>query len=187
MKPNYLMMKRLGFIIVILLTSIFSSPAQKTLHDFKATTLEGEPFDFAQLKGKKVLIVNTASKCSFTPQYKELEKLYTTYTNKNFIIIGFPSNDFGKQEPGTAKEIREFCTVNFGITFPLMEKVHVKGKEIHPIYQWLTNKQENGKEDVPVIWNFQKFMINEEGHWIDFLPPGKNPDSPKLIQWIEGQ
>jgi glutathione peroxidase len=143
------------FIAIILAMTVYPQ-AQKTFHEFKVNTLEGEEYDLADLKGKKVLIVNTASKCGFTPQYEGLQKLYEKYGGDNFTIIGFPANDFLKQEPGTNEEIREFCSKNYGVTFPMMEKISVKGKTMHPLYQWLTQKDLNGLKNSSVSWNFHK-------------------------------
>lgn len=175
-----------GLILVALLTAYVSlSHSQpKSLHDFTVKTLEGEDFPLSTLRGKKVMVVNTASKCGLTPQYEALEKLYRKYGGEKFVIIGFPANNFLNQEPGSAATIREFCTQEFNITFPLMEKVSVKGKDIHPIYRWLTSKELNGVLDAPVSWNFQKFLIDEQGNLVDFLPPREKPDSPKVIAWI---
>ena len=159
--------------------------AQKTLHDFTVKTLEGEDFNLSELKGKKVLVVNTASKCGLTPQYKKLQELYEKYGGENFTIIGFPANNFANQEPGTNDEIKEFCTINYGVTFPMMEKISVKGDDIHPLYKWLTNRSENGVVDAPVSWNFQKFLIDENGKLMDYVPPKNSPDSKKIIEWIE--
>ncbi len=160
---------------------------QKTLYDFKASTLGGDPFDLKSLKGKKVLVVNTASKCGLTPQYATLQKLYDTYKDRNFVIIGFPANNFNSQEPGTNSEIKEFCTKNYGVTFPMMSKISVKGEDIDPLYKWLTSKALNGVVDAEVQWNFQKFMINEQGQLVDFASPRDKPDSEKIISWIEGK
>ena len=156
----------------------------KTFFDFKTTTLTGETYDLARLKGKKVLVVNTASKCGHTPQYKDLEELYKQYGGDKFVIIGFPSNDFLKQEPGTNAEISEFCTKNYGVTFPMMSKISVKGKKINPIYKWLTTKKENGVMDAKITWNFQKFMIDENGNLIDVVSPSESPKCDKIINWI---
>jgi glutathione peroxidase len=163
----------------------YTQAQKKTFFDFKTTTLEGEPYDLAQLKGKKVLVVNTASKCGHTPQYKELEELYKLYGGEKFVIIGFPSNDFLKQEPGTNADIKEFCTKNYGVTFPMMQKISVKGKKADPIYKWLTTKKENGVMDAPVKWNFQKFMIDENGKLIDVVAPGVSPFDDKIVKWIK--
>lgn len=157
-------MKRITVILAALFLGIIASGyAQKTLHDFKAETITGKNFDFSQLKGKKVLIVNTASKCGFTPQYEGLQELYKKYGGEEFTVIGFPANNFANQEPGTGKEIKEFCTTHYGVTFPMMSKISVKGVDMHPIYQWLTSKEKNGKMDSKVKWNFQKYLINENG------------------------
>jgi len=135
------------------------------------------------LKGKKVMVVNTASKCGYTPQYEDLEKLYEQYQQK-LVIIGFPANNFGNQEPGTALEIRQFCTENYNVTFPMMEKISVKGKDMHPLYQWLTSKEKNGVLDSEVKWNFQKYLIDEEGKLVDVLYSKEKPGSEKVIAWL---
>ena len=140
----------------------------------------------SSLKGKKVLIVNTASKCGLTPQYKQLEELNKLYGNSpRFVIIGFPANNFLSQEPGTNEEIKTFCTTNYGVTFPMMEKISVKGKDIHPLYKWLTSKLENGVMDAEVQWNFQKFLIDENGNLVDMVAPKESPMSEKIINWIK--
>ncbi|MDR1459818.1 MAG: glutathione peroxidase [Bacteroidales bacterium] len=159
---------------------------QKSFYDFTVKTIEGNDFSMAQLKGKKVMVVNVASQCGLTPQYKELQELYQRYENNNFVIIGFPANNFGKQEPGTNEEIKAFCTSNYGVTFPMMEKISVKGEDIAPLYQWLTVRSENGKEDVEVSWNFQKFLIDENGNWIKTINPRISPMDGSIISWIEG-
>jgi glutathione peroxidase len=152
-------------------------------YDFKVKTLEGGNFDFSTLKGKKVMIVNTASKCGNTPQYKDLEDLYEKYSD-NFVIIGFPANNFGSQEPGTAAEIRKFCTEHYGVTFPLMEKISVKGADMAPVYKWLTSKEKNGVMDSEVTWNFQKYLIDENGKLVDVINPKDKPNSDKILAWI---
>ncbi len=153
--------------------------------NFKVTTLTGEPFDLQQLKGKKVMIVNTASKCGLTPQYEKLEALYEKYKDQNFIIIGFPANNFMSQEPGTNKEIASFCKENYGVTFLMMSKVSVKGDDICPLYQFLTQKSKNGVADSKVAWNFQKFLIDENGYIAYSMPPKMQPDAQEIIDWIE--
>ena len=160
---------------------------KKTFYDFTATTIDGKPYPLSQLKGKKVLVVNTASKCGNTPQYADLEDLYKTYGGDKFIIIGFPENNFMNQEPGTNSEIKEFCTKNYGVTFPMMSKISVKGKDMDPIYQWLTTKAENGVMDAPVTWNFQKFMIDENGNLVGTVPPKEKPKCDKIVNWITGK
>jgi glutathione peroxidase len=159
--------------------------AQTKFYDFKVTDIDGKEFDMSSLKGKKVLIVNVASKCGLTPQYAKLQKLYEKYGDDNFVIIGFPANNFGSQEPGTNVEIKKFCTGNYDVTFPMMSKIDVVGDNKAPIYQWLTEKAKNGKMDAEVKWNFQKFMIDENGNLVDFAPPSEDPLSDKITQWIE--
>jgi glutathione peroxidase len=156
----------------------------KTLYDFEVKDISGNTFDLSTLKGKKVLVVNTASKCGNTPQYADLEKLYKEYKDKNFVIIGFPANDFMGQEPGTNEDIQNFCTVNYGVSFPMMSKISVKGKEMDPLYKWLTSKDLNGVKDSQVSWNFQKYMIDETGHLVDFVAPRDKPYSEKIITWL---
>ncbi len=170
---------------VIISVGGYSQPAG--FYDFRVKTLEGGDFDFASLKGKKVMIVNTASKCGLTPQYKELEALYEKYGGSSFVIIGFPANNFMNQEPGTASEIRTFCTEKYGVTFPMMEKISVKGSDIHPLYQWLTSKEKNGVMDSKVAWNFQKYLIDENGKLVNFFSPKELPSSEKIVSWIVGR
>ncbi len=172
--------------ILISLTLIFQIMAleAQSFYELKATDINGETFDFEQLKGKKVIIVNTASKCGFTPQYKDLEKLYQRYKDKNFIIIGFPANDFLKQEPGTDAEIKSFCSLNYGVSFPMMSKIHVKGKKKHPVYQWLTEKDRNKAFSSRVKWNFQKYFIDENGKLLEVFSPKTKPLSEKIVKLI---
>jgi glutathione peroxidase len=124
-----------------------------------------------EYKGKVVIIVNVASKCGLTPQYAELQEFYEQYKDKGVVILGFPANNFGAQEPGTNSEIKEFCTKNYGVTFPMFAKISVKGEDIHPLYQYLTQKSLNGVIDAPVQWNFQKFIINKEGKVVESIQP----------------
>jgi len=165
--------------------AVFAQPA-KSFYSFKTTTIDGKPFDLASLKGKKVLVVNTASECSNTPQYEKLQMLYDQYKANNFAVIGFPANNFGGQEPGTNKEIQDFCTGKYKVTFPMMGKISVKGKDIDQIYKWLTSKSENGVMDAGVTWNFQKFMIDENGQLVDMVAPGESPQCDKIVNWIKG-
>lgn len=159
----------------------------KTIYDFKVETITGETFDLSSLKGKKVLIVNTASKCGLTPQFEQLEALYQKYKDQNFVIIGFPTNDFMSQDPGSNEEIAEFCKLNYGVTFPMMAKIVVKGKEKHPLYQYLTEKSQNQIDDFDIEWNFQKFLINENGTIDKVISPRVLPDAKEIIDWIEGK
>lgn len=157
---------------------------QKNIYGFTVTDLDGVPFDFAALKGKKVMIVNTASQCGNTPQYKDLQTVYDKYKDQNFVVVGFPANNFGSQEPGSNEEIATFCEQNFGVTFPMMSKISVKGDDMHPVYQFLTQKSENGYLDSDVKWNFQKYLINEEGVLEKVIDPKTLPTNPEIIAWI---
>ena len=171
-------------LIVAMLSLSVQLRSQDSFYDFTVRDISGSEFPLSSLKGKKVLVVNTASKCGLTPQYEDLESLYRKYKETGFVIIGFPSNDFAGQEPGSNSEIATFCTEKFDVTFPMMEKISVKGEEIHPLYRWLTQKDENGLEDSKVAWNFQKYMINEEGALVGHVSPRKKPDSAEILSWI---
>ncbi|OFX19900.1 MAG: glutathione peroxidase [Bacteroidetes bacterium GWA2_31_9] len=156
----------------------------RNFYDFKVKSIDGEEFDFSQLKGKKVMIVNTASKCGFTPQYAQLEEVYKKYGGDKFVIIGFPANNFLHQESGTNSEIQDFCQKNYGVSFPMMEKISVKGKDIHPLYKWLTMKELNGVIDSNVKWNFQKYLIDENGSLVKSFSPSTTPNNEEIIKWI---
>lgn len=158
-----------------------------SIHQFKAKDIDGNEVDFSKFKGKKLLIVNTASECGFTPQYKDLEALYQKYKDKNFLIIAFPCNDFGGQEPGTAEQIKAFCQKNYGVSFLVMEKIKIKGSDAHPIYQWLTQKEKNGVMSSTVMWNFQKYLIDENGYLVNFYYSNTSPLSDKITKWIENR
>ncbi|MFN8242661.1 MAG: glutathione peroxidase [Ferruginibacter sp.] len=156
------------------------APAQqKSIYDFKVESLDGGTIDFAAFKGKKILVVNTASKCGYTPQYEELEKLYQTYKDR-LVVVGFPANNFLSQEPGTNAQIKEFCTKNYGVTFPMAAKISVKGDDTAPIYKWLCNKSENGVLDATIKWNFNKFLIDENGTILDWYPSKVTPMSTEI-------
>lgn len=172
-------MKNTLTILIIIVATMTINAQTKSLHDFTVKSIDGEDFDLSQFKGKKVLVVNTASKCGLTPQYEDLEKLYQMYGGDKFVIVGFPANNFLSQEPGTNEEIKEFCQLNYGVSFPMMSKISVKGKDIHPLYQWLTSTS-----DSKVSWNFQKYMIDEEGNLVDFASPKTKPMDEKIIAWI---
>lgn len=178
-------MKTFVLMMVSLLFAVSLEAQNKSFYDFAVKTIDGKEFSLSSLKGKKVLVVNVASKCGLTSQYAQLEKLYEKYKDKDFVIIGFPANNFMGQEPGSNEEIAQFCSLNYGVTFPMMAKISVKGKEIAPLYQWLTEKKLNGKEDASVQWNFQKFMIDENGNWVGFASPKESPFSEKIVTWIE--
>ena len=164
-----------------------NSMERASIYQFKVQDLEGNEFDFNTLKGKKIMVVNTASKCGLTPQYKDLQELYEQFKSDNFIIVGFPANDFMSQEPGTNEEIATFCERNYGVTFPMMNKITVKGKEMHPVYQFLTQKAKNGVADSEVEWNFQKYLLNEKGQLDMIISPRTLPTDEKIINWIEGK
>ena len=161
-----------------------STMEKQTIYQFKVKDLAGNEFDFAKLKGKKILIVNTASKCGLTPQYKDLEAVYEQYKGKNFVIVGFPANNFAKQEPGTNEEISTFCQRNYGVTFPMMSKVSVKGVDMDPVYKFLTQKSKNGLKDNEVEWNFQKYLINEKGELEKVIAPNILPTDETVVSWI---
>ncbi|MFD1316055.1 glutathione peroxidase [Namhaeicola litoreus] len=157
---------------------------QQSIYDFKVTDLYGKEFDFSSLKGKKVMIVNTASECGLTPQYENLQSLYEQNKNNNFVIVGFPANNFGGQEPGSNAEIAEFCKMNYGVSFPMMSKISVKGEDMHPIYTYLTQKSKNGLEDSEVAWNFQKYLIDENGKLVRVVSPKTLPTDETIVAWI---
>jgi len=173
------------YFITGLMILAMTTYAQTSLHDFTVKDINGEDFPLSQFKGKKVLVVNTASKCGLTPQYEGLQKLYEEYGGDDFVIVGFPANNFAKQEPGTNDEIASFCEVNYGVTFPMMSKISVKGKDKHELYKWLTTKKLNGKENSRVTWNFQKYMIDEDGQLVGHFKPRKKPENKDLVSWIK--
>ena len=158
---------------------------KETIYQYKVEDLSGKPFDFAPLKGKKVMIVNTASKCGLTPQYKDLEAIYKEYKDKGFVIVGFPANNFASQEPGTNEEIQTFCQQNYGVTFPMMDKVSVKGDDMCEVYKFLTQKSKNGLQDSEVEWNFQKYLIDEKGELVKVIKPKTLVTEPEVINWIK--
>ena len=158
---------------------------EKSIYDFKVVDINGEEFDFSTLEGKKILIVNTASKCGLTPQYEQLQAVYDEYGGEDFVIIGFPANNFMKQEPGEDDEIATFCKKNYGVTFPMMSKISVKGDDMHPLYKFLTQKALNGLSDNEVQWNFQKYLINEKGELEEVISPRVKPDSEEVLNWIK--
>lgn len=194
-------MKNLIFVLVLLFLTGCKGQTQKinmetteknkvmkaqNIYQFKVKDIEGNEFDFATLKGKKIMVVNTASECGLTPQYEQLQKIYSEYKEKNFVIVGFPANNFGAQEPGNNKEIKAFCTKNYGVTFPMMEKISVKGDDMHPLYHFLTEKSKNGLEDSQVEWNFQKYLINEKGELDNVISPRVLPNDKEITDWIKG-
>jgi glutathione peroxidase len=156
-----------------------------SIHQFLATDIKGDTFEFSNLKGKKVMIVNTASQCGLTPQYEKLQELYDTYKDSNFTIIGFPSNDFMGQEPGSNSEISKFCVENYGVEFKMMGKIKIKGDDKHDVYQFLTDKEWNNKQDSSVEWNFQKYLLNKNGELEKVISPQTSPMDEEIVNWIK--
>lgn len=159
--------------------------AKNSIHQFKVNDINGNEFDFSDLRGKKILVVNTASACGFTPQYENLENLYEQYKDQEFTIVGFPANNFGQQEPGNDQEIAAFCKKNYGVSFPMMSKISVKGDDKHPIYRFLTEKAQNGFETSEVKWNFQKYLLNEKGELERIYNSKTLPDGAEITSWIK--
>ncbi|MCD6011024.1 MAG: glutathione peroxidase [Flavipsychrobacter sp.] len=177
------------YLATLLFFSFFFTPRPKghipnSIYDFKVAALDGSTMDFSTFRGKKILIVNTATYCGNTPQYTGLQKLYEKYKDK-LVVVGFPSNSFFFQEPGSNKAIADFCKQNYGVTFPMAAKVTVKGRKMAPIYQWLTDKKYNGYMDSKVTWNFQKYLVDEKGKLVEIFSPTTLPDSPEIIAFIE--
>ena len=185
LKSNKIKMKKILFILMAFF-GLFSSQAQqaKSIHSFKVKALDGKTIDFSKFKGKKILIVNTASECGFTPQYEGLQKLYETYKDQ-LVIVGFPANNFGGQEPGSNEEIGAFCKKNYGVTFPMAVKVSVKGKDIAPIFKFLTDKKLNGVKSTTILWNFEKFLLNEKGELIDTFVSTTKPTSESITKYFK--
>ena len=188
-------MKKIIYLSVLLLaaTSLFAkttfdstmkTTAEKNIYDFSIKSINGGTIDFSQYKGKMIMIVNTASKCGFTPQYEGLEKLYQQYKSK-LVIIGFPSADFADQEYHQDSDIFTFCQKNYGVTFPLTTRVEVKGDDITPIYKYLCNKSENGVLDAKISWNFNKFLIDENGKLLAHFDSKVTPDSPEIAKYLK--
>jgi len=151
----------------------------KSIHQFKVASLDGGTINFAAFKGKKILVVNTASECGYTPQYKDLQALYEKYNGK-LVVVGFPANNFGGQEPGSNTEIKSFCELNYGVKFPMAAKISVKGDDMSAVYKWLTSKEQNGVLDAEIKWNFNKFLLDENGHMIEYFPSKVAPMSEEI-------
>jgi glutathione peroxidase len=175
------------FLLSFVILSLSANAQSKNFYDFSVKTIDGNDLSLSEFKGKKIMVVNVASKCGLTPQYEQLQALFEKYGSDDFVVIGFPANNFAAQEPGTNAEIKEFCTANYGVTFPMMEKISVKDDDIAPLYKWLTQKSENGSEDAEVTWNFQKFLIDENGNLLKSIPPRTSPDDEEIIKWIENK
>ena len=155
----------------------------KSIYDIEISSLNGEKIDLSSFKGKNILFVNVASECGFTPQYKDLQKLHELYSD-NLVVIGVPCNQFGGQEPGNAEAIESFCQINYGVEFLITEKIEVKGANQHPLYQWLTKKELNGKSNSSVKWNFQKYLVDKEGNFVDYFYSITKPLSTKIVSKI---
>ena len=166
----------IGLVLSIALTGT-------SIYDFKVPGLDGNEIDFSQFKGKKIMIVNTASKCGLTPQYEGLQKLYDTYKGK-LVIIGFPANNFKDQEPGSKEEIAEFCKKNYGVTFPMADKVSVKGDDIAPLFKWLVDEAAKKGIKDPITWNFTKFLVDEKGNLVTVFPPKTTPMSDDVLKYM---
>ena len=178
----------IAFASLILVSFILPSKKENvmksSIYEFKVDGLSGDVIDFSKFKGKKILIVNTASKCGFTPQYEYLEKLYQKYNDK-LVIVGFPANNFNSQEPGTNDDIKAFCTKNYGVTFPMAAKISVKGDDMAPIYKWLTHKSENGVLDAEITWNFNKFLLDENGTLLAKFESNVAPMSDDIVKYLK--
>jgi glutathione peroxidase len=176
----------LSFINSLFFLPAIAQPVPQSIYDFKVDGLTGGTIDFAQFRGKKILIVNTASHCTYTPQYGQLEALYKKYQDK-LVIVGFPCNNFFFEERGNNKEIEEFCKKNYGVSFPMASKISVKGRKQAPIYTWLTNERYNHFKSVSVKWNFQKYLIDEKGQLVAVFYPNTRPGAPEVIRAIEAK
>ncbi len=176
------MVRELLLSSVFLLSVLVSSSQAESFYDFNLKTINGDPMPFSQFKGKVVLLVNTASKCGFTPQYAGLENLWKTYQGRGLVVVGVPSNDFKNQEPGTAEEIKNFCTMNYQVDFPLTEKESVTGPNAHPLYQWIAGQI--GEPGIP-LWNFHKILIGPDGKVVAAWPSKVKPSDPDVTTTIE--
>jgi glutathione peroxidase len=174
-----------SIITIIMMAAIMAAPSSNSIHQFTMTSLEGEDVSLEKFKGKALLIVNVASKCGLTPQYEDLQKLYDERNADGLEILGFPANNFAGQEPGTDSEIKEFCTKNYGVTFPMFSKISVKGDDMHPLYQFLTEKEKNGVMDSKVKWNFQKYLIDKDGQLVAMIPPSQSVLSSEVQSQID--
>lgn len=185
MRQSYFISKFILLGLIIVMVGFKSSDSG--IYSFTVKDIDGNDFNLSSLKGKKIMIVNVASKCGYTPQYEALQALYEKYGGEKFEIIAFPANDFLKQEPGTNAEIKQFCTTEYSVTFKMMAKISVKKDKKAPIYKWLTTKAENGVMDSKVKWNFQKYLIDEKGNLVEVIKPGTKPNDKKIIDWLEGK
>jgi glutathione peroxidase len=176
-------MKKILVLLALVGTSLMA--AEKTVYDFTLNTIDGQPAPLSTYRGKVVLLVNVASKCGYTPQYTALESIYEKYKDRGFVIVGIPANNFGAQEPGTNQEIKTFCSSKYHVTFPMMAKVSVKGSDITPLYQFLTDKSTHPETGGEIGWNFTKFLVGPDGKVIARFDSKVTPDSPELTSAIE--
>ena len=171
--------------ILLLALVLISAPASKTIYDFSMKNIDGKEVSLSDYKGKVVLIVNVASLCGNTPQYKDIEAMYEKYKGKGLVVLGFPANNFMGQEPGSDEKIKAFCTKEYSVTFPMFSKISVKGSDMHPLYKYLTSKAENGVIDAPVKWNFQKFLIGKDGHVITSIGNHTSVNDADVVKEVE--
>jgi|688.fasta_scaffold291761_2 glutathione peroxidase len=177
-------MKTITTVLIVLFS--INSFAQKSVHDFKVKDIDGNEVSLSKYKGKVLVFINTASKCGLTPQYKDIQAFYEEYKSKGVEVLGFPANDFMGQEPGSEKEIKEFCSTKFAVTFPMFSKISVKGSNMAPLYKYLTDKKQNGVEDAPVKWNFQKFLVDKNGKLVKSFAPSTSVTDPDFISSVKG-
>ena len=171
--------------IFLAILVMFSAPVSKTIYDFKMKDIDGKEVSLADYKGKVVMIVNVASLCGNTPQYKDIQAMYEKYKGQGFVVLGFPANNFMAQEPGSDEKIKSFCTREYHVTFPMFSKISVKGSDMHPLYKYLTHKDENGVVDAPVKWNFQKFLISRDGHVISSIGNHTSVTEGEVVKEVE--
>ena len=171
--------------IFLLAMALLIAPTGKTIYDFNMKNIDGKDVSLADYKGKVVLIVNVASLCGNTPQYKDIEAMYEKYKDKGLVVLGFPANNFMGQEPGSDQKIKTFCTTEYHVTFPMFSKISVKGSDMHPLYKYLTSKSENGVIDAPVKWNFQKFLIGRDGHVVTSIGNHTSVTEPDVVKEVE--
>ena len=173
------------FLLIFLIGFSFNIYSAENFYDLTAIKINGDTLRFSELKGKRIMFVNVASKCGYTPQYKDLQTLYSQYGGDKFEIIGFPANNFNNQEPGSDEDIEDFCTEKYGVTFTMMSKISVVGSNMHPVYQWLTKKEKNGVVDQEVLWNFQKYLVDEKGQLVGIYGSQDNPLKKEIVDWVK--
>ncbi len=171
--------------IILVLMTLLVVPGNKTIYDFKMKDIDGKDVSLSDYKGKVVMIVNVASLCGNTPQYKDIETMYEKYKDKGLVVLGFPANNFMGQEPGSDQKIKEFCSREYHVSFPMFSKISVKGSDMHPLYKFLTSKAENGVIDAPVKWNFQKFLIGKDGTVITSIGNHTSVNEPEVVKEVE--